>query len=322
MGENRHIRHVLELTVLAVIFIAVAIEHEVVAGMSIKELTFVGVAVVLGLGLGAAILSWIYSQPEQLLGNMRVAFEEFKGDSIQLNSEFKSLLTQTLEKQPFVSEDVLAIIEERADTIWVVTTDLRNDVMPGKIRDSVAANLKKGKRYTYFLPAPTNSNFPNAAQHEKAYKDWAIYKYYASQITFIHLPHDTLFLFREVVIYNPFVNTNTNAEYDTRAKGFTYFDTSLESRDKLMQIPETYLEFLKGQLYRYTQDIGLMTEVERLFKELEGRLEKDDIVYLAKLIGKRNIEDSTQFIGVVESVRNRDSAAADLLSNTLSRYVA
>ena len=89
-----------------------------------------------------------------------------------------------------------------------------------------------------------------------------------------------------------------------------------------MQIPETYLEFLKGQLYRYTQDIGLMTEVERLFKELEGRLEKDDIVYLAKLIGKRNIEDSTQFIGVVESVRNRDSAAADLLSNTLSRYVA
>ena len=151
VGENRHIRHVLELTVLAVIFIAVAIEHEVVAGMSIKELTFVGVAVVLGLGLGAAILSWIYSQPEQLLGNMRVAFEEFKGDSIQLNSEFKSLLTQTLEKQPFVSEDVLAIIEERADTIWVVTTDLRNDVMPGKIEIQSPPTSKKGNAIPIFF---------------------------------------------------------------------------------------------------------------------------------------------------------------------------
>lgn len=320
MIENKHARLLVETGVLAALITLTVIYHEYVAGMSRGELTLIAISAVLIILLVAASVSWIYSQPQKLLEGVGKSFADFKREGAILHTEFRSLLTQTLDRQPFVSEDVLAIIEQSADNIWVVTTDLKNDVSHGRIRDSVEDNLKKGKHYTYFLPSAKDPNFPNAAQNERSYKNWTVYKERSAQITFIHLPHDTLFLFREVVIYNPIVNADSKAEYETAAKGFTYFDTSPDTRDKLMQIPDTYLEFLKGQLHRYSESVGLTTEVEQLLKDLEGRLADPDTIYLAKLIGKRRIEDFAKFGSFIESVRRRDTSTADLLFNTLKRY--
>src|SRR5205085_693506 len=143
------------------------------------------------------------------LNDLRSASELYAKQGDRLQFELRATLTGALEKQPYVDDDMLSIIEANASNIWVITTDLRNDVTPGKIRESVEANLTGGKHYMYFLPSPRTSNFNDAPTNERAYRAWRVYAEHRDQIRFIHLPDDTLFLFREVVIYNPFPNPNS-----------------------------------------------------------------------------------------------------------------
>ena len=56
-----------------------------------------------------------------------------------------------------ISDKKLTEIEERADDIWVVTLDLANDInlddsKNKEIFNIVQQNLKKGKKYVYFIP--------------------------------------------------------------------------------------------------------------------------------------------------------------------------
>jgi hypothetical protein len=126
-------------------------------------------------------------------------------------------------------------------------------------------------------------------------------------------------LFREVVIYNPL--TNPNKDEATTPKGFTYFETATDTRDRLMKIPDSYLQFLKGQLHRYSEDIGLNSEIERIIPELRNRLAEADFGYLGRLIGQRRIEDRQEYRKFLESVRQRDVDVAAILEKVLGRYV-
>ena len=212
------------------------------------------------------------------------------------------------------------MIEKEVQDVWVVTTDLKNDVTPGKIRNSVVKNLEDGKSYTYFVPARKNPNFSDAGKNEEGYKRCKIYKKHVAQIRFIRLPDDTLFLFREVVIYNPIIDPNMSGD-KVGATGFTYFDTEPGSRDGLMRIPDGYLYFLLGQLDRYKSDIGLRTELERLIEEVRGRLCDEDLRYLVNQFGKRSIENKTAHRRFVESVGERDADLAARLDRSLQPYV-
>jgi len=286
---------------------------------TVPELVLFGLAAVMAIAIINAAAAWFYARPREILDAIKLSIGELGREGSRLHYELRTTLTEALERQPYVSEDMLALIEERADGIWVVSTDLRNDIRPGKIRASVEENLKKGKNYTYFIPSPTNPNFPDAGQNERAYKDWTVYKERSAQIKFVHLPDDTLFLFREVVIYNPIADANAQDEKIT--KGFTYFDTTQDSRDRLMKVPDTYLHFLRGQLHRYSDDVGLVTEIERLLKELKGRLSDSNVLYLANLMSEGRIQGRNEFLKLIEGVRERDAYAAEKLLNALKKYI-
>jgi hypothetical protein len=288
--------------------------------ITIPELVILTIAVIILWLLAAFSAAWFYSRPRDMLNDLRGAIDLYgeKGDRLQF--ELKTILGGALEKQPYVDDEMLSIIESNASNIWVISTDLRNDVNPGKIREAVEANLKSGKQYTYFVPSQTNPNFPDAVLHEKAFKKWDVYLAHRDQVRFIHLPDDTLFLFREVIIYNPLTDPN-NKDDSTTPKGFTYFETATDTPDKLMKIPNSYLQFLKGQLNRYSEGTGLDSDIERLIPELRNRLATADLGYLASLFGQRRIEDRQAFKQFLDTVRERDSDAATILEKVLGRYL-
>lgn len=284
---------------------------------SIQQLVVLTISVIAVWLLAAVSAAWFYSRPRDLLNDLRRALDRYQKQGDQLSFELKATLREALASQPYVSEDVLSIIESDATNIWVISTDLRNDVTPGKIRESVESNLKSGKKYIYFLPSPTNPNFPDAASNEHSFRTSQMYFDHRDQIRIIHLPDNTLFLFREVVVYNPLPDPNNKVA--TVPKGFTYFESN--SGDQLVKIPDSYLQFLKGQLHRYAEDIGLQSEIEKLIPELRNRLVEADFGYLGKLIGQRRIEARQEFKQFLASVRQRDPDAATTLENVLGRYV-
>ena len=310
---------VVEVTVLLTLTTLAILYDRSAKVLSVKELAILTFGVIVLWLLVAFSAAWFFSRPRDLLNHLQQAINVTEHNGKQLHFELRTTLREALERQPYVDEDMLSIIEANANNIWVITTDLRNDITPGHIRESVEANLKSGKHYTYFVPSSTNPNFPDAASNERSFKGWQVYVDHKDQIRFIHLPDDTLFLFREVVIYNPL--TNPNNDEATTPKGFTYFETGSDARDRLMKIPDSYLQFLRGQLHRYSEDIGLTSEIERLIAELRDRLEPLDLGFLASFIGRRRIEDRVEFNKFVARVRTRDEVAAALLDKVLRRYI-
>jgi len=309
-----------ELVAAMLLLIGVALYHKYAAELPTSQLIIAGICTIALVAVVVAAAAWIWSRPREVLREFKSTITAIEHDRNEFNAELKAALRDFLHNQPFVSEEVLALIEKDAHDIWVVTTYLKNDVNPGKLRDSVENNLTSGKSYSYFLPSPKNPNFSEAAQNEQGFKRWSIYEAHRSQIRFIHLPDDTLFLFREVVIYNPIVNPNVPHEKAIPV-GFTYFDTTVGSRDRLMKVPEGYLSFLIGQLNRYRGDIGLRTELERLIEDLRPHLGSDELLYLAKLFGERSIEDRTAHRQFINNVRQRNESLASTLEKSLGPYV-
>src|ERR1051325_931438 len=317
----KHIMAILvEFAAAMVLLVGVYIYHTYAEKLTRPQLLLVAplTIVLCLLTIGAA--AWVWSRPRDIVRDLRNTISSFERDRDVFNAELKAALRDFLHNQPVVSEEVLALIEKDAHDIWVVTTDLKNDVNPGKIRDSVENNLISGKSYTYFIPSPKNPNFPEAAQNEQGYKRWSIYEAHRSQIRFIHLPDDTLFLFREVVVYNPIVDPNI-AHEKAIPIGFTYFDVTAGARDRLMRVPPEYLSFLIGQLNRYRADIGLKTELERLIEDLKPLLDQQERLYLFDLFGSRLIEDRAGHRNFIEKIRQRDSALALTLEKSLSPYL-
>ena len=312
-SRSREIGVLLCLATLAVLY------ERVASHLPVTDVVMLTIALVVLWLVATFAAALLYSRPREILNDLKSATELYTKHGERLQFELRATLREALEKQPYVDDDMLSIIESNASNIWVITTDLNNDVTKGSIRDSVEANLKNGKHYIYFLPSVSNPNFTDASTNERAYRAWDVYTDHRDQIRFIHLPDDTLFLFREVVIYNPLPNPNS-ADVTT-AKGFTYFETASDARARLMKIPDNYLQFLKGQLHRYAENIGLQAEIERLIPELRDRLLREDVGFLGGLIGRRSIEDRQEFRTFLDGVRSRDATAASQLEKILTRYL-
>jgi hypothetical protein len=313
-----HTVHTVELTAFVILIVFGVLAHKVWDIFTYQQIAILAVSVIVILVMVSISASWFFARPRDLLNNLRDAINDYEEHGKQLEFELRTTLRQVLEKQPYVDEDMLSIIEAEASNIWVITTDLSNDVRPGRIKESVEANLKSGKQYTYFVPSPANPNFPDAASNESAYRKWSVYIEHREQVRFIHLPNDTLFLFKEVVVYNPFPNPNRDDK--VTPKGFTYFETGTDKRDRLMKIPDSYLDFLKGQLHRYSEAIGINAEIERLVPDLKGRLSRADLGYLGSLIGQKRIE-GREFAQFLASLSAHDPDAAMAVEKVLERYV-
>lgn len=71
-----------------------------------------------------------------------------------------------------MTPEIISIEEANAfDDIWVVSHSLHNDLYDEKIRSSIIKNLKKGIRYTYFVPA-TKLIERRRAQFDKEYSKY------------------------------------------------------------------------------------------------------------------------------------------------------
>lgn len=339
-------RLIFEVLIMAMLIVGSVIYGQVSNYGSYHDLIVLGIVVTLITIIIAFSTSWFYAQPKDAIHELKniieslrsdsdnsknLAINELKDESIELlkgyedktkllHQKIDSTLSDFVESQPFVDEDMLSVIEENAAAVWVVSTDLSNDVNPGRIRDSVEKNLREGKHYTYFIPSPGNASFSDAQEHERTYKSWSVYLQHKEQVNFIHLPEDTLFLFKEIVIYNPLINPD-KADSTNKPKGFTYFDTSPNDRDRLMKIPESFLHFIRSQLNRYFQDTGLTFEIQTLIPEIKSSLSHESIGYLASLFGESRVKDIEKYDKFLRKVKETNPDIGNIIEKRLSKYI-
>jgi|GEM_PF-161343 len=128
-------------------------------------------------------------------------------------------------RRTLIRESDLAEIEATRQHIVVISPHLANDLGHAAISDSVTANLAAGKRYTYVYPAGNPTAEANAATLATHFAK------FVPQVQFhAHDPEDPVFLFGEIVIYDP----GTPA-----CEGYTYLggDSAM-----LMAVPPGFVE--------------------------------------------------------------------------------
>ena len=101
-----------------------------------------------------------------------------------------------------INENQLNGIERAADSIWVFTLDMSNDLGANcknehgnSIYETVRHNLIKGKKYTYFVP---DTPAINGALEE--YRDK--HRYEKGQVTFCVIPYEEFHFISEILIYD------------------------------------------------------------------------------------------------------------------------
>lgn len=110
-----------------------------------------------------------------------------------------------------INEQQLEGIEKSADSIWVFTLDLSNDLgasVKNKhnkvIFDAVVSNLANGKSYTYFVPDTPKIHGAIEEYHDK-------HKFKDGQVTFCIIPFDEFHFISELVIYDAESTKETQA---------------------------------------------------------------------------------------------------------------
>lgn len=188
-----------------------------------------------------------------------------------------------------IDNRLLKFIEKEASKIWVITKTLENDVLDKDISETVLENLKsERKHYWYFIPDPDQN--PTIRRNKRTYGE--MYKDYLDHVTFIVLPENTLFMFDEIVIYNP----------DQKDLfGYTYID--LEGSGKRDQVVRIAKENVEAIIDSLTKLISPKKERQerliRMVMNLAERvvLEKNHISFLVGAIvsGKLSIEERRDF---------------------------
>jgi len=165
------------------------------------------------------------------------------------------------EGKMIINNDLLQFFEKQADLIWVVTKTLENDIKDDSIRKAVEDNLANGKEYRYFIP-----DIDSIRRNKLAYEK--IYKKYIDNVTFTILPKETLFMFNEVVIYNP-----TDPGFD-RTLAYTYVDI-LEGPDQVVQIGKENVKAILNNLYDFIKPT--YEKQQKLFGIVRDLREKIDL---------------------------------------------
>jgi len=112
--------------------------------------------------------------------------QEDLGAIVQIFQKHQHLMTPDV-----ISRRERAVVSE----VWVVTTDLHNDLYDKNIQASVRSNFERQIDYTYFLP-PIDFLKQRQEKYEAMYVDFS--KYWR----FITLPAGVFMPFDEVVIYD------------------------------------------------------------------------------------------------------------------------
>ncbi len=192
-----------------------------------------------------------------------------------------------------IDNQLLKFIEKEASKIWVVTKTLENDVLDENISESVLENLKaSNKQYCYFIPDPDIN--PTVRRNKRTYEK--IYNDYLDKVNFVYLPDHTLFMFDEIVIYNP---------DDKNFFGYTYMNLEGSGkRDQVVRIARENVEAIIDSLTNLIRPKRERQEkLIKLVMELEDNIpiKKEQVSFLIETIvsGNFSIEERKNFEAIL-----------------------
>ncbi|MDP8240666.1 MAG: toll/interleukin-1 receptor domain-containing protein [Candidatus Hatepunaea meridiana] len=134
-----------------------------------------------------------------------------------------------------------------SDSVWIVSSNLNNDVLNDKIKESVKKNQKAGIRYTYFVlnTPPIKKRIAEYKEiYDSIFKDRKNDKY-----CFIEMKDDEIVMpFEEIAIYDPDDYSNTSGYV------LINFDLPIKTNSVFLKISHRYLfpltTSLRGRLDR------------------------------------------------------------------------
>ncbi len=311
------------------IILATALVWQTVkANLNVTEIAVIASISLLLFAILSWLWTWFHMKPKEMLSENRKGYEELYQKMIdgyeEQHLKIKATVDKLIQKQRFIDQGILNVIEREAETIWVITTKLANELEDMELQNAVMKNLSEGKFYTYFLPHPDDVHFGRIERNLNAFKQLDLYKTYKGQIEFIRLPQETQFLLDEVVIYNPERQENL---YDTTRgiNGFTYY----ESRDDPaaegsmhMKIEGHLLSFLSERLDLILHNTGLKSAAERVLTEFADYIGDNDKLYLVSLLRLRTISNKDKYTEFIKRVSadTKSPEQARFINQILSKY--
>jgi hypothetical protein len=297
--------------------------------LSVAELGVAILASILLYVLLVSLWTWYHMKPKETLAENRRAYEDLyrtiRNGYEEQYLKIKATVDKLIQKQRFIDQSILNVIESEADEIWVITTKLANELANMDLQRAVAKNLSEGKRYIYFLPDPTDVHFGRIDRNLTAFKQLDLYKNYKGQVEFIRLPLDTQFLLDEVVIYNP---DKPEMPHDPAhgINGFTYYESNddPDAEGPLhMKIEGHLLGFLSERLSIVLRNTGLKAAAERVLTEFEDSLGDADKLYLVGLLSRRTIANKDAYADFMRgvAVRTGSDRGPKFIDQLLSKYV-
>jgi len=233
-------------------------------------------------------------------------------DFMDLISAF--LKRETSEKSfPILGEMELAQLERAAQEVWVVTTHLQNDVSPGPIMDSVEKNLERGVKYSYYLPDLNSETYQRCKRNLESYLKLPFVRHYLHRINVFHLPPQNIFLFSELIIYNPTFMAKGGKE--TLPSAYTYLDTQ---KDKLVKIPDVMLTTIINELKRLVSDFLPLSQLcDKLIRDLQDDLDNETIGELIRF-REKNFMYKHEFDVFIPRLYKRAEINQNLTKNSIT----
>lgn len=214
--------------------------------------------------LYAIILGFIYL----IIGRPDNTIEKIK----KITEQLENTTNNVVQDKRFIQDDLLALLEEKADAIWVITTSLHNEVYVDKIKKTVKENLAKDKKYTYFLPDLSIRHFRDFENNYRDFINSDIYKNYNHNINLVHMPPETLFLLEEVVIFNPEKPEISESNADG-LNGFTYYKGTKNEEELHMKIEGEMLQFVCSGLKNVLREQELDNSMDYIFRSFSDLTE-------------------------------------------------
>lgn len=223
----------------------------------------------------------------------------------EMHCKINASVERLVQKERFIDQNLLGLIEKQAQNIWVITTELANEINDIDLQKAVEENLSNGKRYTYFIPHPESVHYEALSRRIPQFKQLDLYKKFNENISFIHLPRETLFLLKEVVIYNPEKDEITGNETEG-INGFTYYESHDEDNKQLhMKIEGDLLKNLANTLHTYLQNgAGIRAAITELLANYSDKLRNQEKLYLYSQIetNKHSILEDSQYNSFIDSI--------------------
>lgn len=321
MNFKNQIVSIVGFTLLAITIFVYQRIHETLPINEVVIIILIGLLIFIAFGV---IKNYIYDQPLVYIENNNKLHQDLHKKYEDLNIKLEENIRKIIRTQQFIDQNTLKALEERAEKVWVITTELDNEITDRTLAETVKGNLSRSNvTYSYFLPSKRSYFWKEHVNNNlKKFKELDLYKEFSDKISFTNLPESTQFLMKEVVIYNP---DKDHIENDLNGiNGFTFYegnelDENGNKKILHMRIEGKFLKFLSRQLANYLEEEGLKIAAQNILTEYEDKLDNEQTVYIASLFKLKLITDSEGYESFINSID--DDEMRTLINRELIPFV-